>query len=69
MIQTLFNSLFNIRCNGVQNLKIVIGHVESQNTCASTTLRILENASFILHAYMVARFGPPGYRESSHVVG
>jgi len=39
MIQTLIISLFNIRCNCVQNLKIFIDHLESQNTCASTTLK------------------------------
>jgi len=37
MVQTLFNLLFNIRFNGVQNLDIFIDHFESQKTCAKTS--------------------------------
>jgi len=61
LIQTLFNSSFNIR--RVQNLNFFIDHLKSQNTCASTTLKwefsILEDA-FLVHTYMAVR----RYREN-----
>jgi len=39
MIQTLFNSLFNIWCNGVQNFKMYIDNPEFHNTCTITSLQ------------------------------
>jgi len=42
---------FNIRCNGVQNLKIFIEHFESQNSLRSPLKNAnLENA-FLVHTY------------------
>jgi len=54
MIQTLFNSLFNIQCsNGVQNLKIFFDHLESQNILALLVplnlIRILERNFLSVH--------------------
>jgi len=46
-IQTLclFNSLFNVQCKGVQNLKMFVYHLESQKNSSKHNfkIRILEN--------------------------
>ena len=54
MIQTWFNSLFYIRCNGVQNLKMFIGHLASLNTW-QTILKCKFWKKFLVYTYMVVR--------------
>lgn len=49
MTQTLFNLLFNIGCNGVQNLKILVDHLESQLTYGLTILKCF----LIVHTYLL----------------
>jgi len=48
MIKTLFNFLFNIWFNDVQNSNIFINHFESQKTCNIYILiHIRRNSNFI----------------------